>query len=193
MKKLMLTVAATVIAGMVQAAAINWGSGALARALSEDGGWGTKSVFTGLGDEGTLRGRVFLLDTAEDYAAAVGMNMKSLYETYNTQDATASLSLKASSVDINTDVNIDPEAQDDQTYWAVVLYDYTDIEYGDMYLATTAEKVVEPGELAVDTLYVTDIGSTVGAASGWQAVPEPTSGLLLLVGGALLALKRKRA
>ncbi len=29
--------------------------------------------------------------------------------------------------------------------------------------------------------------------AGWYAVPEPTSGLLLLVGGALLALKRKRA
>lgn len=187
MKKLMLTVAATVIAGMVQAAAVNWGSGALARATSEDGGWGATSVVTGLG-EGTLRGRVFLLNTAEDYAAAVGMNMKSLYETYNTQEATASLSLKASSVDINTN------AQEDKTYWAVVLYDYTDTLYGDMYLATTAEKAVETGAFdVVNTLYVTDIGSTVGAASGWQAVPEPTSGLLLLVGGALLALKRKRA
>jgi hypothetical protein len=30
-------------------------------------------------------------------------------------------------------------------------------------------------------------------ASNWTAVPEPTSGLLLLVGGALLALKRRRA
>ena len=30
-------------------------------------------------------------------------------------------------------------------------------------------------------------------AGNWTAVPEPTSGLLLLVGGALLALKRRRA
>lgn len=31
------------------------------------------------------------------------------------------------------------------------------------------------------------------ANNAWQAIPEPTSGLLMLVGGALLALKRKRA
>ena len=30
-------------------------------------------------------------------------------------------------------------------------------------------------------------------AGNWTAIPEPTSGLLLLVGGALLALKRRRA
>ena len=36
--------------------------------------------------------------------------------------------------------------------------------------------------------------STAGqAGSNWHSVPEPTSGLLLLVGGALLALKRRRA
>ena len=35
--------------------------------------------------------------------------------------------------------------------------------------------------------------STAGANTGWQAVPEPTSGLLLLLGVAGLALRRKRA
>ena len=35
-------------------------------------------------------------------------------------------------------------------------------------------------------------GNTIASAS-WQAIPEPTSGMLLLVGCALMALKRKRA
>ena len=34
--------------------------------------------------------------------------------------------------------------------------------------------------------------SDSATAGNWTAVPEPTSGLLLLVGGALLALKRRR-
>ena len=38
----------------------------------------------------------------------------------------------------------------------------------------------------------TKIGGT-GAAISWTAAPEPTSGLLLLLGVAGLALKRKRA
>ena len=37
-----------------------------------------------------------------------------------------------------------------------------------------------------------DLASSA-TAGNWTAVPEPTSGLLLLVGGALLALKRRRA
>ena len=36
-------------------------------------------------------------------------------------------------------------------------------------------------------------GLEIGAAGGWQAVPEPTSGLLMLVGLAGLALRRRRA
>ena len=36
-------------------------------------------------------------------------------------------------------------------------------------------------------------GTKVTFGEGGDVVPEPTSGMLLLVGGALLALKRKRA
>ncbi len=37
-----------------------------------------------------------------------------------------------------------------------------------------------------------NLGSSTVNPSGWQPIPEPTSGLLLLVGGALLALRRKQ-
>ena len=38
-----------------------------------------------------------------------------------------------------------------------------------------------------------DIGFSAGVASSWTTAPEPTSGLLLLLGVGALALKRKRA
>ena len=36
------------------------------------------------------------------------------------------------------------------------------------------------------------LGTSSAIADNWTAVPEPTSGLLLVVGGALLALRRRR-
>ena len=49
-------------------------------------------------------------------------------------------------------------------------------------------------EADMDGTLTIDLSSGAGVAGGWtQAVPEPTSGLLLLIGLAGLALKRKRA
>lgn len=43
--------------------------------------------------------------------------------------------------------------------------------------------------------YISEGGITAGSVSTWSAniaIPEPTSGLLLLIGGSLLALRRRR-
>jgi hypothetical protein len=50
----------------------------------------------------------------------------------------------------------------------------------------TAKSVKSLGNLA------SKVGGN-GAATSWTAVPEPTSGLLMLVGLAGLALRRRRA
>ena len=52
---------------------------------------------------------------------------------------------------------------------------------------TTGATAGQPGDIAFGDVTATQV------ASNWTAIPEPTSGLLLLVGGALLALKRRRA
>ena len=54
--------------------------------------------------------------------------------------------------------------------------------------ASPAEATASVAAYASDTF-----NTSTFSAGGWYAIPEPTSGLLLLVGGALLALKRRRA
>ena len=49
-----------------------------------------------------------------------------------------------------------------------------------------AEKDIERGE------YLVPFTESRAAARGQGGIPEPTSGLLLLVGGAMLALRRKQ-
>ena len=46
---------------------------------------------------------------------------------------------------------------------------------------------------SVPTLGFGNMATATQNASNWQVVPEPTSGLMLLLGVAGLALKRKRA
>ena len=61
--------------------------------------------------------------------------------------------------------------------------------------AAAFDTLIADGQSAMlpnTTLDITDLPSAGWSAAG-SDVPEPTSGLLLLVGGAMLALRRKRA
>ena len=97
---------------------------------------------------------------------------------------------------------------DGEGWWS----DETDYTTGPIYGAVivTHENDGEVDYYSANTFFVTDTGTAVagadqvalfwgdlayepGQATTWQSVPEPTSGLLLLLGVAGLALKRKRA
>lgn len=68
-----------------------------------------------------------------------------------------------------------------------------DDKYEIVYTATSSYSEV-PGAVGEPAKnYEKFLTSTAYTASDWKAVPEPTSGLLLLLGVAGLALKRKRA
>ena len=67
---------------------------------------------------------------------------------------------------------------------------YFQITDGDKTFTSTT--ITGKGAQSVTTVAL-DFGNQKTAGQTWQSVPEPTSGLLLLLGMAGLALKRKRA
>ena len=72
-----------------------------------------------------------------------------------------------------------------------VIFDTETITDASKFLITSTVTASTPGEAtATNKLY--NIGSQ-GSNNAWQAVPEPTTGLLLLIGMAGLALRRKQA
>jgi len=83
----------------------------------------------------------------------------------------------------------------DTTYWAqLVMTDASGNTITSELASFTTDGSAEYGELNFSTgAKFASTGAKINYTSGWVAAPEPTSGLLLLLGVAGLALKRKRA
>ena len=192
MKKLMIALAAVAVAAVAQAAAVNWNSSVLYTAASANGGFSDTKIGAG------ATGWLFVLteaqynDFLDDYNA--NGNMKSVYDAYKGSIAEGGTKSGSRS----NAVSITTEADVGDTVYGAVIYTYTGTIEGkdvDFYIANIGTGTVE-GEvgLSIGNLGTAYLGGTSTASTGgWQTVPEPTSGLLLLLGMAGLALKRKRA
>ena len=184
MKKLMIALATVAMAVVANAAAVSWSSGT----ISLPGG--------GTAAKGDVSAYLFLIDsttytalTANTTGTAMSDAVYSAYgSSLASADATATSSKKGAA---NMDTGADYSAN--TTLYGAILYTTT-VGTDTYYMGNVATAFVE-GTADIDVSGLAEALSGTSTATAWStaAVPEPTSGLLLLLGMAGLALKRKRA
>ena len=174
MKKVIMFVATLICAVATQAASINWNSGT----IQIDG------ATVGKGD---VNGYLYLV-TEDEYNALDFSDGKAAYDNYKAKTATATAaSTKTGTIKLTSTANVG------DTQYAVIIYETSD----------ASQFIISKGYDSVNDLGVqNNLGSqniiTAPGATSWAStsgggdVPEPTSGILLLVGGAMLALRRKQ-
>ena len=170
MKKLLVVVAALTIAAVAQASSFKWTA---ANVYGADG----TTKFTG---------------TAEIYAY---LSTATLADAVKVADAyVVGGTFKSDAVGTANGFTYEwADAVGDKTYNFYFVIEDGGKEFSS---ATSDPSVIKSGiaaATATTTVGFANMQSATQNASNWAAVPEPTSGLLLILGMAGLALKRKRA
>ena len=178
MKKLMIVAAAALLAGMSQAASVTWGNSASSKLVGLDG---TTAITAA---NATAWGLTVTLMNAD------GTSTGSSVSAINSMNAGVLSTAKWT-------YTFDTDATTGDTFYlhAIMKVDGKDYEM-DLFksspFALTA--VNNSGTETFAWTSGTYGGLATTATEGkWSAVPEPTSGLLMLLGMAGLALRRKRA
>ena len=174
MKKIMIMLGAVAIAACVQAAAVQWSTGSLYTANAD-------GSFTTTRASGTWATYNVAVTFYADNAGVMGAALTGIT---GTTDTTASLG--------NFGATTSDSFTGETKYWAQVVVTATAKADDKVYTITSdAVQFTAPatGDLMLNF-------TTQGAMpNAWSTadVPEPTSGLLLLLGVAGLALRRKKA
>ena len=189
MKKLMIAAAVVCAAAFVNAASVEWSTGTVYGAGEGGNGY----------DMGTY------IDAASGFSAQLFVSA-----TYDSATDSLGELVSFTSGDTATDFS------EGYAYSALSVADGDNTWYGKVIVTDLATGATLSSEIfsfevsameGIGSPYVGDGGMSIALAnggqldetlgawstSGWQSVPEPTSGLLLLIGVAGLALRRRRA
>ena len=202
MKKLMIAASLVCAAALSQAASVAWNTDAFYIPADAKGTYSAetktaKGTVTGYlweltGEKAAETWAIFAADTSKIYAEFAKEGHGTLGTA--TVDATKSGVSRNVSLVGTTDWGVG------DTAYGIVLYTYNDGK-DDWYVANAAKfEGMDAADATVAQLNKYEGGFINGVAqgaaiTGWTAaaVPEPTSGLLLLIGVAGLALRRRRA
>ena len=191
MKKLMIAAFAVAFATVAQAVSVNWYAGELL-APGVNGGWG-EDLISGEGYTAQLLVSMSVTGNATD-----GYALGDLV-TFTSGDTSTTVE---DGYMYNSTVGGTIPQEDGKFYAQLILTkgDYTlesqIVQINTSAMSSAVEPYFGPTDASnINALPGMQLDATYGAFSkdGWQSVPEPTSGLLLLLGVAGLALKRKRA
>ena len=198
MKKLMMALGVVALAATVQAANFRWYNNAPIYEAGSSTSYltsGTAYLFAGNGQAALLAGYLTALDggkTADEYLTSVtGYAGKSVI---NGATTFASTTVDGATITSGRAVWSETTSDTTRNYFQVL------VDGDNIYIADTlAVSVKTTGNSNIAFANSESKNAALDASAGYSvggwyaAAPEPTSGLLLLLGMAGLALKRKRA
>lgn len=188
MKKVLFGLAVAMAASFAHASYLYW---QITDAGLKDGTFNSNTI-TGY--------RVVALDSAYNYTPGVAEGHSALTTYYvndaGTDWATGETVGKGVAISGNAYANLNPTV-DATTYDYTTGYTYYIEVMGYNNTVIGVSEGLAYNDAVSQGRLVNDLSSMAASVKAWTggsyAAPEPTSGLLLLVGGALLALRRRRA
>ena len=187
MKKIIVAACAIALVGLTQAATVGWGYGG---AISNTDAKGSAYAFFLIGQNGvTSESQIAAMVAAgTDVSSYVfGSGTTTANGTVNVTPANSGKSITVSETTTVEGfmVIFDNAVVADATKYLVIGND-------DCGTANGFSKSVGTSTATV-SFAAGNVANYVNNTSNWQAIPEPTSGLLMLVGLGALALRRRRA